>query len=53
MDPTLYFILGGLLLIYFLIAAYNRKQGRQRKSRSFMDGRRLRDRRSDSQNDNA
>lgn len=44
MDNTIYYILGGLLLVYFLIATFNKKKGKQRKSRSFMDGQRLRDR---------
>ena len=44
MNNVIFYILGGLLVVYFLISMYNKKQGRQRKSRSFMEGRRLRDR---------
>lgn len=44
MDNTIFYILGGLLLVYFLIATFNKKKGRQRKSRNFMEGQRLRDR---------
>ena len=40
----MYYILGGLLVLYFLIAMFNKKQGRRRKSRSFMEGQRLKDR---------
>lgn len=44
MKPIFY-ILGGLLLVYIVIGAYNKKQGRRRRSRNFMDGQRLKDRR--------
>ena len=37
--------LGGLLVVYFLMATFNKRQGRRRKSRTFMDGQRLKDRR--------
>lgn len=47
MNQSIYYILGGLLLVYFLIATFNKKQGKRRKSRSFMEGQRLKDRRSD------
>ena len=40
----IYYILGALLVTYFLIAMFNKKQGRRRKSRSFMEGQRLKDR---------
>ncbi|MFZ9002957.1 MAG: hypothetical protein ACO20F_04750 [Robiginitalea sp.] len=45
MDNQIFYILGGLLVIYFLIAIYNKRQSKRRKTRSFMEGRRLRDRR--------
>jgi hypothetical protein len=45
MRNEIFYILGGLLVVYFLIAAYNKRKSRRRKSRSFMEGRRLRDRR--------
>lgn len=44
MDNQIFYILGGLLVVYFLIAIYNKRQSKRRKSRSFMEGRRLRDR---------
>lgn len=44
MKPIFY-ILGGLLLVYILIGAFNKKQGRRRRARTFMDGQRLKDRR--------
>ncbi|MBC2840000.1 hypothetical protein [Robiginitalea sp. SC105] len=47
MNNSIFYILGGLLVVYFLIATFNKKKGRQRKSRSFMEGQRLRDRRKD------
>ncbi len=42
---SIFYILGGLLLVYILIGSFNKKKGRQRRSRSFMDGQRLKDRR--------
>lgn len=45
MNQSIYYILGGLLVVYFVIATFNKKQGRRRKSRSFMEGQRLKDRR--------
>ncbi|EAR14985.1 MULTISPECIES: hypothetical protein [Robiginitalea] len=50
MDNTIFYILGGLLLVYFLIATFNKKKGRKRKSRNFMEGQRLRDRYNDDRN---
>ncbi len=47
MDNTIFYILGGLLLVYFLIATFNKKKGRKRKTRNFMEGQRLRDRHKD------
>jgi hypothetical protein len=44
MGNELFYILGALLVAYFLIAAYNRKRSKKRKSRGFMEGRKLRDR---------
>ena len=44
MGNELFYILGGLLVVYFLITVYNKRQSKRRKSRSFMEGRKLRDR---------
>jgi len=44
MGNEVFYILGGLLLVYFLITFYNKRQSKKRKSRSFMEGRKLRDR---------
>lgn len=44
MDNQIFYILGGLLILYFAIAVYNKRQSKKRKSRSFMEGRRLKDR---------
>ena len=41
---TIYYILGALLLMYFLIGMFNKRQGRRRKTRSFMEGQRLKER---------
>lgn len=41
---TIYYILGALLAAYLLIGMFNKRQGKRRKSRSFMEGRRLRER---------
>ena len=45
MNQEIYYIAGGLLLVYILITRFNKRQGKQRKSRNFMEGRRLKDRR--------
>lgn len=45
MNNEVFYILGGLLLVYLLVAVYNKRQSKRRKSRGFMEGRRLRDRR--------
>lgn len=45
MNQEIFYIAGGLLLIYILITRFNKRQGKQRKSRNFMEGRRLKDRR--------
>jgi hypothetical protein len=44
MKNEIFYILGGLLLVYFIVALYNKRQSKRRKSRSFMEGRRLKDR---------
>lgn len=44
MENNLIYVLGGLILVYLVISLYNKRQSRRRKSRSFMEGRRLRDR---------
>lgn len=44
MKNEIFYILGGLLLVYFIVAVYNKRQSKRRKSRSFMEGRRLKDR---------
>jgi hypothetical protein len=41
---TMYYILGALLVVYLLIGMFNKRQGKRRKSRSFMEGQRLRER---------
>ena len=41
---TIYYILGALLLVYLLIGMFNKRQGKRRKSRSFMEGQRLKER---------
>ncbi len=40
----IYYILGALLLVYLLIGTFNKRQGKRRKSRSFMEGQRLKER---------
>lgn len=45
MNNQIFYILGGLLVLYVVIVVYNKRQSKRRKSRSFMEGRRLRDRR--------
>ena len=44
MNQEIYYIAGGLLLVYILITRFNKRQGKERKSRNFMEGRRLKDR---------
>ncbi|MGB5315043.1 MAG: hypothetical protein WBN56_03515 [Robiginitalea sp.] len=44
MGNEVFYIFGGLVVVYFLITFYNKRQSRRRKSRSFMEGRKLRDR---------
>lgn len=39
-NYTIYYILGGLALIYFVILSRNRRQRRDRRSRRFMEGKR-------------
>ena len=48
MDQKIFYVLGGLLVIYFAISVFNKKKGRQRRSRNFMEGQKLRDRQPDS-----
>lgn len=45
MNNEIFYILGGLIAVYLIIAFYNKRRSRRRKSRSFMEGRKLRDRR--------
>ncbi|WP_281499694.1 hypothetical protein [Allomuricauda sp. SCSIO 64092] len=40
MDNTIYIILGGLALVYFVVLFYNKRNTRKRKSRKFMEGKR-------------
>ena len=47
---TIYFVLGGLFLIYVLISASQKKRSKQRKNRNFMEGQRLKDRNSSKSN---
>lgn len=49
MGNELFYIAGGLLVVYFIITYYNKKKSRKRRSRSFMEGRKLKDR-SDNEN---
>ena len=37
-SNTMYFILGALVLIYFLVLFNNKRNNKKRKSRSFMEG---------------
>jgi hypothetical protein len=39
-DYTIYYILGGLALVYFGMLSRNRRQQKSRKSRRFMDRKR-------------
>lgn len=45
MTDEIYYILGGLLALYLFVAMYNKRHSKKRKSRSFMEGQRLKDRR--------
>ncbi len=38
MDHTIYYVLGGLAVIYLLISIWNKRNAKQRRSRNFMDG---------------
>ncbi|MCO5723986.1 hypothetical protein [Robiginitalea marina] len=49
MTNEIFYALGGLLVVYLLIASINKRHSKKRKSRSFMEGRRLRDRRGKSE----
>ncbi|MEM7485785.1 MAG: hypothetical protein AAF348_11310 [Bacteroidota bacterium] len=40
MDDTIYYVLGGLAIIYLIILFKNKRNARDRKSRKFMDGKR-------------
>ncbi|SFR50217.1 hypothetical protein SAMN04490243_2353 [Robiginitalea myxolifaciens] len=44
MEQGIYYILAGLLFVYLVIGIYNRRKGKQRRNRNFMEGRRYRDR---------
>ena len=39
-DYIIYYILGALALVYFVILSHNRRQQKSRKSRRFMDRKR-------------
>ena len=39
-DYTIYFVLGALALVYFVVLTRNRRQQKSRKSRRFMEGKR-------------
>lgn len=43
-DYGIFLILGALVLVYFAVLLNNRKGGKKRKSRKFMDGKRRPDR---------
>lgn len=45
MSYNIYYIVGGLLVIYLLITMSNKKTARKRKSRQFMEGYERKDRR--------
>ncbi len=38
MDNTIFYILGGLAVVYLLISILTKKRGGQRKSRGFLEG---------------
>ncbi|HMB63131.1 MAG TPA: hypothetical protein VKN36_08675 [Eudoraea sp.] len=38
MDNTIYYIVGGLAVVYLLISMFNKRNARRRKSRGFMEG---------------
>lgn len=38
MDINIYYVLGGLAIIYLIFTVYNRKTAKRRKSRKFMEG---------------
>ncbi|MBT8186036.1 MAG: hypothetical protein KJN76_14430 [Eudoraea sp.] len=38
MDYTIYYILGGLAIIYVFFSMKNRRTAKRRKSRGFMEG---------------
>lgn len=38
MSNTIFYILGALIVIYLVIGIYNKRSGRQRRSRRFMEG---------------
>ncbi|PRX54137.1 hypothetical protein CLV81_2533 [Flagellimonas meridianipacifica] len=40
MDYTIYIILGGLVIVYFVVFFTNKRGQKRRKSRKFMDGKR-------------
>ncbi len=50
MDQKIFIVLAGLLVIYAAISVYNKKRGRRRRSRNFMEGQRLKDRQPGSRN---
>ncbi|WP_339709060.1 hypothetical protein [uncultured Kriegella sp.] len=48
MDYTIFYVLGGVLLVYLFISMNNRRKSKDRKSRKFMEGYRNTQRRNDS-----
>ena len=38
MEINIYYLLGGLAIIYIVFTVYNKKTSKRRKSRKFMEG---------------
>lgn len=49
MDNGIYYLLGGLAIVYLAISAFNKRNAKRRKSRKFMEGYERKDRRKESQ----
>ena len=47
MDNTIYYIVGGLAVVYLLISRRNRRTAKRRKSRGFMEGYERKDKKED------
>lgn len=44
MDNNIYYILGGLAVVYLAISVFNKRNAKRRKSRKFMEGYQRKDR---------